>query len=289
MIGTCTQTISRCQQKKAERRKRKRRRICTVALYPRVNEEGGLYSGVKHTTSAWKKTLIFLHRRRSYTGYGKMTKAPMFRKNRANDDIVMDSSVEVVVQILNTPVKTQTMKVYQRKNKSKVGHDIPVKTWAIRFYERKNREKVGRDTPAPVKTQTRFYERKNRRKVGRDTPAPVKTQTIRFYKRKNKEKPVDVDEKVEDYSDMNLDSIGLFGLNKQPVAEECDIEDQFANDFSAPRENREALAFNLMSSSSDTVIPKSGSIEGSFMPVPSQPESMSQYNLKNGELVDGKF
>ncbi|KAL6176467.1 hypothetical protein ACLB2K_053100 [Fragaria x ananassa] len=113
MIGTCTQTISRCQQKKAERRKRKRMRICTVALYPRVNEEGGLYSGVKHII------------RRSYTGYGKMTKAPMFRKNRANDDIVMDSSVEVVVQILNTPVKTQTMKVYQRKNKAKVGRDIP--------------------------------------------------------------------------------------------------------------------------------------------------------------------
>ncbi|KAL6132750.1 hypothetical protein ACLB2K_064989 [Fragaria x ananassa] len=52
---------------------------------------------------------------------------------------------------------------------------------------------------------------------------------------------------------------------------------------------------NMDSIGPDTVIHESssrrgfGSIEGSFMPVLSQPESMSQYNLKNQELVDGIY
>ncbi|KAL6207294.1 hypothetical protein ACLB2K_024538 [Fragaria x ananassa] len=116
--------------------------------------------------------------------------------------------------------------------------------------------------------------------------APLNIDSTRMYHKKNRAKVRDdivMDSSVQVVVQIPNTPVKREGLNKQSVAEECDIDDQFVNGFIAPRENcaredREALAFNLMSSESysDTVIPESDSIEGSFMLVSSQPESMSQ-------------
>ncbi|XP_024190037.1 protein ROS1A [Rosa chinensis] len=129
----------------------------------------------------------------------------------------------------------------------------------------------------------------------------------------NKENPIAedlsaMDDEVVDCSglmDTILDSIRSLDLNK-PVWEEWETE-EFAYGYRAAllqtedlaREDEEVLTYNLpcSQSSSNTENPENhscgfGSIEGSFMPVV-QPgyaaESMSQYNLKNQELVDGKY
>nr|XP_004304875.2 PREDICTED: protein ROS1-like [Fragaria vesca subsp. vesca] len=186
----------------------------------------------------------------------------------------------------------------------------------MRVYERKNRGHRGTQEGVSVmeSIEVRIPDtpvKKTHRQLYGNSMLSASTSALEDENNKEKAEyssVMDVDKKEEDcigLTNTNMDSIGPLDLNKEPVEEEWDTEDQFANGFTAAllqredssREDEEALAFNLVSSqsSSDTVILESssrcgfGSIEGSFMPVLSQPESMSQYNLKTQELVDGIY
>ncbi|XP_004301529.1 PREDICTED: protein ROS1-like [Fragaria vesca subsp. vesca] len=159
---------------------------------------------------------------------------------------------DVMDSSVHTPVRPQTMKFYQRKNTAK--DDIVMDS----------------SVHTPVRPQTmKFYQRKNRAKdnivMDSSVHTPVRPQTMKVYQRKNRAK------------DDIVSSV------HNPV------KPQTMKVYQRKRKNKAKVGGDIPVKTRAIRIPESGSIEGSFMPVPSQPESMSQYNLKNGELVDGKF